>query len=384
MIELNSFYNALQEAGICFFAGVPDSVLKDVCGFINEIVPQGAHIIAANEGNAVGLAIGHYLATGNPALVYMQNSGLGNATNPLVSLVDRKIYSIPMVLLLGWRGEILPQGTQIPDEPQHVMQGQITLKQLDLLEIPYWVLDNNLNDVKGFISEVVSRAKSTQGPVALVARKGVFGKFSPKKVLEKAEFISREDAIAAVLEILPDEILVVSTTGMASRELFELRRKFGKGHHRDFLTVGGMGHASQIAAGIALARPELQVVCLDGDGALLMHMGGLSISSTCPNLTHIVLNNGAHDSVGGQPTRARDIDLVAIALNCGYKMVGHAKSRKEIHGLLGRMLDSHSPSFLEIQCQTGHRENLGRPDRTPVQNKKNFMDFIQRTRHGKY
>lgn len=383
MINLHDLFNAFRDAEVSFFTGVPDSVLKDFCGFINENVPKTAHIIAANEGSAVGLAIGHYLATRNPALVYMQNSGLGNATNPLVSLADRKIYSIPMILLVGWRGEILPQGTQLRDEPQHVMQGQITLRQLDLMEIPYWVLDNTQNDVKNLVGEIVSRSKSMLGPVALVVRKGVFEKFSTKEALEQEEFISREDAISAVIESLPDNVPIVSTTGMASRELFELRKKFGKGHHRDFLTVGGMGHASQIAAGIALARSDLHVVCLDGDGALLMHMGGLSISSICPNLTHIILNNGAHDSVGGQPTRARDIDLMKIALSCGYKVVGQAKNRSEIHGMMSQMLEARSASFLEIHCRPGHRENLGRPDRAPVQNKNDFMDFVQGKTHEK-
>lgn len=383
MVDPKEFLSVLQEADVRFFTGVPDSLLKDACGFINDHAPAGSHIIATNEGSAIGLAIGHFLATGRPALIYMQNSGLGNATNPLASLVDRKIYGIPMILMVGWRGEILSNGDQIKDEPQHVMQGRITPRQLELLEIPYRILEKETSEITTILHDLVEQAISSSGPVALVVRKGAFAPYSTKRPPEKGDLISREEAISAVLEVLPDGVPIVSTTGMASRELFEMRKREEKGHHRDFLTVGGMGHASQIASGIALARRDLSVVCLDGDGALLMHMGGLAISSACPNLVHIVLNNGVHDSVGGQPTKARQMELGTIARACGYKMTGIGENRKEIQEMVGRMLESHTPSFLEIRCRPGHRGDLGRPDRTPAQNKADFMHFIQGKTRGK-
>lgn len=390
MIEPSEFLAAVQEAGMQFFTGVPDSLLKEACSSIHDHVPGGAHIIATNEGSAVALAIGHFLATGKPALVYMQNSGLGNAVNPLTSLCSSQIYGIPMVLLIGWRGEIGADGRQVHDEPQHVMQGRITLQLLNLLEIPYRILDKETNDIRSVLAESSASALTSNGPVALVVRKGTFSPCSfqqhssanglPDKV-EPEEFLTREEAIIKVIETLPRNVPLVATTGMTSRELFERRKAEGSGHQRDFLTVGGMGHAGQIAAGIAMALPKTPVACLDGDGAVLMHMGGLAISAKCQNLVHIVLNNGVHDSVGGQPTRARDISLGTIARACGYKVIESVVTEDDISRAVARMLASHSSSFLEIICSPGHRTNLGRPDRTPADNKADFMNFLQGNSH---
>ncbi|MBK8538234.1 MAG: phosphonopyruvate decarboxylase [Candidatus Competibacteraceae bacterium] len=377
MIQPNEFITLLEKLDIRFVTGVPDSLLKDVCACITSYMPVDLHIIATNEGSAVGLAIGHYLATGRPALVYLQNAGLGNVVNPVASLADPQVYAVPMVFMIGWRGEILADGGQLHDEPQHVKQGQITTLQLEILGIPYRVIDGMTIDIKPALENLISLAMARSGPVALLVRKHSFEPFKLTKLQGDHDLMSRETAIETVLEVLPDNLPIVSTTGMASRELFEIRKISGSGHHRDFLTVGGMGHASQIAAGIALAKPNKKVVCLDGDGALLMHMGGLTISADRNNLLHIVINNGAHDSVGGQPTKAEVLDLKRIASACGYGVVALAIDQEEIRSNVRTMLDAGCSAFLEIKCRRGARADLGRPDRTPVANKIDFMNFLQ-------
>jgi phosphonopyruvate decarboxylase len=363
--------------GIRFVTGVPDSLLRDVCACITTHFPPARHVIATNEGSAVGLAIGHYLASGHPALVYMQNAGLGNVVNPVASLADPQVYGVPIVFMIGWRGEILAGGRQLHDEPQHVKQGRITIPQLEILNIPYRIVDSGTTTIEPILIELIDLAISRSGPAALVVRKQTFAPFKLTKPDHEAYQLSRETAINAVIEVLPDEVPIVSTTGMASRELFELRKAAGSGYHRDFLTVGGMGHAGQIAAGIAMARPDRQVVCLDGDGALLMHMGGLTISADCPNLLHIVLNNGTHDSVGGQPTKGAVLDFTKIAAACGYARISRAVTTGEIAIHVQSMLGSGLSSFLEIKCKRGARADLGRPSRAPAQNKIDFMRFLQ-------
>ena len=376
MIDPTEFISLLEALDIRFVTGVPDSLLESFCACILSRCPPERHVIATHEGSAVGLAIGHYLATGRPALVYMQNSGLGNAVNPLTSLADPQVYAVPMVLMIGWRGEILDDGRQLHDEPQHVKQGQITIPQLEILDIPHRIVDGHSTSVQQVLSELLDLAMSRSGPVALVVRKQTFTPFRLADAIDEETLISREAAIAAVIGALPDDVPVVSTTGMASRELFELRTVSGSGHHRDFLAVGGMGHAVQIAAGVALATRGRQVVCLDGDGAVLMHTGGLAISADCPNLLHIVLNNGAHDSVGGQPTKGAVLDFTKVATACGYARVARAVTPAEIAASVRSMLGHGLSSFLEIKCRRGARADLGRPDRTPAQHKLDFMRFV--------
>ncbi len=377
MIEPIELIASLEKLDIRFVTGVPDSLLKNACASIMSCFPPDRHIIATNEGSAVGLSIGHYLATGRPALVYMQNSGLGNVVNPVTSLADPQVYGVPMVFMIGWRGEILADGKQLHDEPQHVKQGQITLKQLEILGIPYRIVDSNTTMIEPVLSELIGIAISRSGPAALLVRKQTFAPFKLTKPDHEKSQISREAAIAAVVASIPEDVPIVSTTGMASRELFELRKASGSGHHRDFLTVGGMGHAVQIAAGIALARRDRKVVCLDGDGAILMHMGGLTISADCSNLLHIVINNGAYDSVGGQPTKGAFLDFTKIAASCGYARVFRSVTTDEITTNVQTMLGSGVSSFLEIKCRTGARADLGRPDLTPLQNKLDLMRFLQ-------
>jgi phosphonopyruvate decarboxylase len=377
MIEPLEFIAALKKLDIRFITGVPDSLLKDVCACITENIPRERHIVATNEGSAVGLAIGHYLATARPALVYMQNSGLGNVINPVASLADPQVYAVPMVFMIGWRGEILADGGQIHDEPQHVKQGQITIPQLDIMAIPYVIAGESTGSILPVLENLVNAALARSGPVALLVRKQTFAPFNLPNLRDNRKWLSRETAIATILEVLPDDLPIVSTTGMASRELFEIRKTAGSGHQRDFLTVGGMGHASQIAAGIALARLDRKVVCLDGDGAMLMHMGGLAISADRNNLIHIVLNNGAHDSVGGQPTKGEILELTQIASACGYGTVAQAIDKNEIRSNILTMLDAGCSAFLEIKCCRGARSNLGRPDRAPADNKADFMSFME-------
>ena len=373
MLDPQEFVECLRKNAVDFFTGVPDSLLKELCACIAHTSLPRQHIIGANEGGCVALAIGYHLATGNIPLVYMQNSGLGNAINPLLSLADEDVYSIPMLIVVGWRGE-----PGVHDEPQHKKQGRVMLPMLDAMEVPYSVIGPELDRADTILKDTVFHTHKTNGPVALIIKKGTFKPFVCPQVEQPAFALSREEAIQQVIDILEEDDVLVSTTGMVSREVFEYRTKKESGHRRDFLTVGGMGHASQIALGIALQKHERRVFCLDGDGALLMHMGALSINGSLKpaNFTHIILNNGAHDSVGGQPTVGLNIDVLGMARAAGYTNVFLAETRKELHSTLLDLKQSVGPGLLEIRVRRGARKDLGRPTTTPVQNKHAFMDFL--------
>lgn len=379
MIDPRQFVEYLQSNGVGFYTGVPDSLLKEFCACLEEVPPAGQHIISANEGGAVALALGYHLATRNIPLVYLQNSGLGNIINPLLSLADAEVYSIPLLLVIGWRGE-----TGVHDEPQHKKQGRVMLSMLEAMEIPYRVLGPEVDDAEDVLREAVASARKNNAPFALVIKKGTFSGFTGHKREGAAFELTREAAIQHVLESLDERDVVVSTTGMASREVYEYRIKKGEGHARDFLTVGGMGHASQIGLGVALHQPDRSVYCLDGDGALLMHMGALAITGVLNpgNFKHIVLNNGAHDSVGGQPTAGFEMDILAIARACSYRMVVQAQTPQELQSGLQELKRSKGPGLLEVRIRCGARKDLGRPVTTPVENKRAFMDFIQGSSNG--
>ena len=376
MIDTKSFVDSMNQAEIRFITGVPDSLLKDICAQITTSFPSNMHIIAANEGSSVALAIGHYLSTKRPALVYMQNSGLGNTINPLTSLADPLVYSIPMIILIGWRGEIQDNGEQLKDEPQHKKQGELTLKQLDLLGIPFVIIDKNCKDINEIIIKARDDSILRSGPIAIVVRKGSFSSFSLEKKDGQKYEMSREDVLEKIVEHMPKEWPFVCTTGVASRELFEIRKRKHHGHSRDFLTVGGMGHASSIAAGIAPNLVGRKVICIDGDGSALMHLGALAINADCSNLIHILINNEVHDSVGGQPTKGSIINFSKVGSLLGYKHCTKVETAEDLKSELIKSRDAIGSILIEVSCNPGFRSNLSRPDRTPIENKNDFMNFL--------
>jgi len=373
MVSPELFIKALADNGVTFFAGVPDSLLKNVCAYITDHCSKRDNLITANEGAAVGVAAGYYLATGRVPMVYMQNSGIGNAVNPLLSLADEKVYSIPMLLLIGWRGE-----PGVHDEPQHIKQGAVTLPLLEAMGIPYVILPDKDAAVAAAVKAAADDCRKTCRPHAIIVRKGTFGSYSLRNHMANNNPVSREEALKAVVDSLPSDGIVVSTTGKLSRELYEYRDASGEHHEKDFLTVGSMGHSSSIALGIAMSRPERKVFCLDGDGAFIMHMGALTnIGDIAPaNFIHILFNNGAHESVGGQPTLGFGIDVEAIAEACGYRHTYVATTREEIAECMDFALSGDGPSLVEIRVGINSRADLGRPRTTPVENKKAFMRFI--------
>ena len=372
MISPEFFIEKLKESGIDCFAGVPDSLLKNMCAYITDHLDSAHNIIAANEGAAVGIAAGHYLATGKPACVYMQNSGEGNIINPLASLTDQEVYNIPVLLLIGWRGR-----PGVHDEPQHVKQGKVTTGLLNVMGINYEVLAKEEDKAEKQIKKAINALQNKE-VFALVIEKDTFEDYKLQNVDVNDLSISREESIRAVAAALGEKDCIVSTTGMISRELFEYRTAMNQGHERDFLTVGSMGHASQIALGIALAQPERRVWCFDGDGAAIMHMGSMAIvaDKSPENYVHVVFNNGAHDSVGGQPTVGLKINLPAVAKAVGYKAVYSVNSREGLNSVLADVKCLNGPILLEIKVKKGNRKDLGRPTTTPIQNKESLMHFL--------
>ena len=374
MINPDFFYNVLKRNYVVFYTGVPDSLLKDICAFITDNTETKNHIIAANEGNAVAIAAGYHMATRQVPLVYMQNSGIGNAVNPLLSLADEKVYSIPMLIMIGWRGE-----PGVKDEPQHVKQGEITLDLMDTMKIPYIILSPEEKEVEQQVKEAINQAQQKSIPFAIIVKKGTFEKYSIREKTSLSYEMTREEAIKNIVDQLNGDEVIVSTTGKTSRELFEYRKALNHPHHSDFLTVGSMGHASQIALGIALQKPNRIVICLDGDGALLMHMGGLAIvGNMAPqNFIHIVINNGAHESVGGQPTVGFDIDIPQLALANRYKLALTVETAKDLIDAFNRISTNTCPALIEIRVKKGARDDLGRPTVKPVENKTAFMNNLE-------
>lgn len=377
MISPKGFYSALETEGVAFLSGVPDSLLKDFCAYVDAVLPSKAHTIAANEGSAIALAAGFHLATGKIPLVYLQNSGLGNTINPLLSLADSEVYSLPMILMIGWRGK-----PGLEDEPQHIKQGRVTPALLDTLEIPWREVTGDPEAAANLAVWATRTAVETSAPVALLVHKGAFSEAEtrrPNSIMQGAE-LTREHAITLITAILPKDTLVVATTGMISRELYEQRIQLGQDRSNDFLTVGSMGHASQIALGISQARGDLDVACLDGDGAALMHMGGLATigASEGGNLLHIVLNNGVHDSVGGQPTVAQHISLSGVAKACGYDSVADVvATESELIDTINRLAGERGSRFAEVRVTPGSRTDLGRPKETPVANRDVFIGRLR-------
>lgn len=367
MVDTEQFVAGLRARGAGLFTGVPDSLLQSLSSCLMQSCGKTEHIIAASEGNAVALAMGHYLASGKPGVVYMQNSGLGNAVNPLTSLADPEVYGIPMLLIIGWRGE-----PGRPDEPQHVKQGRITPAQLELLGVPHWVLDRH-SAVDAVLDAAWDAMRARGGPVALLVKAGALSEVKYMAAAPQWQ-LTREAAIGRVLALATADDIVLATTGKSGRELFELRAARHEAQ-RDFLTVGGMGHTASIALGIALAQPRRRVICLDGDGSMLMHLGATAIIGDLQpaNLVHVLLNNASHESVGGQPTVAGRLDFERIARGCGYRAYHAADDLAGIDAAFGRLGAHAGPQLLEIHLQPGARADLGRPTSTPQQNKAAFM-----------
>ena len=326
MLDQKKVFDTLQSHRVGYYVGVPDSYLNGFCNYALQHYPEN-NIITANEGNAVALAAGHYLATKEIPLVYMQNSGEGNAVNPLASLADKDVYAIPMILLIGWRG----QGNSEPNHPQHWRQGEITTSLLDILHIPYTVLEDDDSKFAETVDKAVKYCREERGVYAFVAPKGVMADPDKPNNVDDKYPMSREEAIEVILAHMPENTIYSATTGRATRELFFLREKRNETKAHDFLNVGSMGHASSVALGIALSKPDRCVVALDGDSAAIMHMGAMTMVSkvNAPNFLHVVLNNGAHESVGGQPSAGHLLDWTKIAEACGYQTIGHPVTTKE-------------------------------------------------------
>ena|SRR3990167_3654401 len=374
MVDCQSFFNNLAENKISFFAGVPDSLLKDICAYITVHATANHHFITPNEGNAIALATGYHLATDNIPMVYMQNSGLGNCINPLTSLTDPEIYAIPMLLMIGWRGS---PGFQ--DEPQHIKMGRISQGILEKLEIPYELLPQDTDNAIIILQQLIQKAKKNSSPVALLVKNNTFTTYNLQ--MDNSGFqnqLSREAAIRIVLDSLPEDSIVVSTTGKISREVYEYQSTHHLEYIKNFLVVGSMGHASHIALGLALHQPGKSVFCFDGDGAALMHLGSFATAGIhgTENFYHIVFNNAAHDSVGGQPTMADQISLTGVAMACGYKKVYRSDNLVKLKSFLPKILSHSGPSMLEILVEKGSRVDLMRPKTTPLQNKMSLMEAL--------
>lgn len=370
MIACNDFFQKLKEWGTDFFTGVPDSLLSSLSAWLLTNDPDN-HIIAANEGSAAGLAAGHYLSTGRIPVVYMQNSGIGNAVNPAASLLHREVYQIPVLFLVGWRGE-----PGVHDEPQHVFQGKATISLLENLDIRTEVLSADWQEAEEQIDRAYAYMNDTGCSVAFVIRKGTFEAY-PFPKGDSMYPMTREKALEIITAHMISDSVIVSTTGKMSRELFEIREKRGEGHERDFLTVGSMGHASSIALGIA-RNTDKTVYCLDGDGAVLMHMGSVAVlgQSGISNLKHILINNGCHESVGGQPTVGFQVHLDQVALACGYKAVYTCTTEEELETAMKAVNERKELTLIQVLVNAASRRDLGRPTISSHKNKENFMNYI--------
>lgn len=366
----------VKELNADFYTGVPDSQLKALCNYLMDrygIDPKH-HVIAANEGNCTALAAGYHLATGKVPIVYMQNSGEGNVINPVASLMNDKVYAIPCVFVIGWRGE-----PGIHDEPQHIYQGKVTLKLLEDMDIAYFVISKETTESELAWKMTEFRKHLNAGKqVAFVIKRGAL-EFGGKVRYENSSIMTREKIIKHIVEFTVEDS-IVSTTGKAGRELFEIREARGESHEKDFLTVGSMGHASSIALGIALQKTDKKIWIIDGDGAVLMHMGAMAVigANKPDNLVHVVINNGAHETVGGMPTVAGQIDFVTVAKGCGYPYAMAVDNYEDLNRELKQAKERNVLSLIEVKCALGARANLGRPTTTVVKNKHSFMDYIKK------
>ena len=370
-MKVEDFVNVL---GSDFYTSVPDSQIKALCNYLmNEYgIDEKHHIIAANEGNCTALAAGYHLATGKIPVIYMQNSGEGNIINPVASLLNDKVYSIPAIFVIGWRGQ-----PGVHDEPQHIYQGEITCDLLDLMDIENFTVskDTTIEELEDIMEEYRKVLKTGKN-VAFVIGKNALT-YDGKVEYKNGNEMVREDIIEHIVKVTGEDP-IVSTTGKASRELFEIRERNNQSHKYDFLTVGSMGHTSSIALGVAINKPDEKIWCIDGDGSALMHMGSMGVVGNVKpkNMVHIVINNGAHETVGGMPTVAESMDLVSIAKSCGYSYAVSVDNFDDLDSELNKIKNMDELSFIEVMCSIGARDDLGRPTTTAIENKENFMNFL--------
>lgn len=370
MIEPKDFFDELKRNNFTRYVGVPDSLLKSFCGYVHDHASD--HIITSNEGTAIAVATGQYLKSKMPSVVYLQNSGIGNCVNPLLSLNDEAVYSLPVLLLIGWRGE-----PGVKDEPQHSKQGLIMEPLLKSIGLQYSLLDH-ASSVKQIVGDAAKYINLYKKPFAILVRKNTFSDYkivSNEDNFSDQGYPSRENILKTILKSFGDKTLFISSTGVTSRELFEIRESFGQGHEKDFLTVGSMGHASAIAQGLCSVERTEKIICVDGDGSVLMHLGSLSLNfNVCAkNYTHILINNSCHDSVGGQPTVASKINFDGLAKSLGYSNYFEAKSLDEVKIACDHLENIDGPNFFHIYSQKGYRKDLGRPTILPKDNVRDFM-----------
>lgn len=355
MVNQQTLFQQLDKLGVKFFTGVPDSLLNDFCLYLVNNIPDGQHVMAANEGNAIAIAAGNYMATGNIPVVYMQNSGIGNATNPLLSLTHDCVYGIPMILVIGWRGD-----PSINDHAQHKKQGELTPVLMSDMDIPYEILDTDDTVVEKF-TWAVNKAKEISAPVALIAKKAILTQKEKKQTYADSKLMNREEAVAAVVDVLGEDAIYLGTTGRATREVHEqlIAHNIGEGH--EWQNVGSMGHVSSVGLGLALARSDKRIVVFDGDAATVMHMGALATNCRykAGNMLHIVLNNGVNESVGGQPSAGYLIDLTTVAEACGYRTVGHAvETKEELQQIVRENQSGKMPLFIDVHVRQGIRSDM--------------------------
>lgn len=375
MVNQQTLFEALDRLGVKFFTGVPDSLLNDFCLYMTNNIPDSHHVMAANEGNAIGIAAGNYMATGDIPVVYMQNSGIGNATNPLLSLTHDCVYGIPMILVIGWRG-----APSFNDHAQHKKQGELTTVLMKDMDIPYEILDNDDTVIEKF-TWAVQKAKEISSPVALIAKKAILTQKEKKQTYAESPLMNREEAVAAVIDVFGENAVYLGTTGRATREVNEQLKLHGIGEGHEFQNVGSMGHVSSVGLGIALAQPEKKVVVFDGDAAAVMHMGALATNCRykAPNLIHIVLNNGVNESVGGQQSAGLLIDLTGVANSCGYRNVGHAiKTKEELQSVLRSLPGSDMPTFVDVHVRQGIRPDMPKLNIDHKGQKEALMNYLKK------
>ena len=355
MVELQKLFPALHGMGLNFFTGVPDSLLNDFCLYLVNNMPNNQHVMAANEGNAIGIAAGYHMATGEIPVVYMQNSGIGNATNPLLSLTHKDVYSIPLILVIGWRGD-----PAIQDHAQHKKQGELTPVLMKDMDIPYEILDSDDTVIEQF-AWAAEQAKKSNSPVALIVKKAILTQKEKKQEYADSPLMNREEAISAVLDVLGNDAIYLATTGRATRELHEQIMQHGYDYGIEFLNVGAMGHLSSIGLGLAMGAPDKKIVVFDGDAAAVMHMGSFATNGRYQptHLIHIVLNNGVNESVGGQKSSGQIIDLTTVANGCGYLTLNKpVESKEELKNIVKRLAEDNHLSFIDVHVRQGIRKDL--------------------------